>query len=180
MATLCAKLLCLRLSSSDLTISESAWDQSVSPSPVGGKGEENKPVRIFVQGHMSHSQEWGRTPHYTALSGTGFLLLGHNSAICFGFFFACLLCLVCFVFVLGLRFFHLFNRIWKMKDVEANGRVIRMYLSLILLVFFTFMKLCNLNLFSCFICVLAKLILNSLNSLLWVTNGRVQSFSACS
>lgn len=38
-------------------ISESAWDQSVSPSPVGGKGEENKPVRAFVQRHMSHSQE---------------------------------------------------------------------------------------------------------------------------
>lgn len=55
-ATLSAKLLCLRLSSSDLMISESAWDQSVSPSPVGGKGEENKPVRAFVQGHMSHSQ----------------------------------------------------------------------------------------------------------------------------
>lgn len=40
-----------------------------------------------------------------------------------------------------------------MKDVEANGQVIRMILPDS---FFTFLKLCDLNLFSCFICVLAK------------------------
>lgn len=36
------------VSSNDLMISESAWDQSVSTSPVRGKGKENKAVRVSL------------------------------------------------------------------------------------------------------------------------------------